>query len=71
MKNIFNYTFSNACQEMKVSERLEMIQIGIPRSTIFLSVEESVENNCHLIAHQKKESPSYIHQKRYHTKMPL
>lgn len=41
---------------MKVSEWLQMIQIGIPRGTIFLSVEESVQSNCHLIAHQKKKN---------------
>ena len=34
--------FNNACQEIKVSEWLDIIQIDISRSTIFLSIEESV-----------------------------
>lgn len=41
-----------------------MIQIDIPRSTIFLSIEESVESNCLPHSSSEKESPSYISSKK-------
>lgn len=59
-----NYMFNNACQKIKVSERLEIIQIDIAESTIFLSIEESVESNCLPHSSSEKESPSYISSKK-------
>lgn len=56
--------FNNACQEIIVSELLEIIQIDIPRSTIFLSIEESVESNCLPCSSSEKESPTYISSKK-------
>lgn len=52
--------FNNACQEFKVSELLEIFQIDIPQSTIFLSIEESVESNCLPHSSSEKETSTYI-----------